>query len=117
MTADALRAWGARVLAGRDRSDRIVAIRAFKPLGDDAAELKSMHCALALRSQGVGRASLAHLRAQTRAAGLRRLWLETGSVPRFAAARALCVSGGFVACDPFGDYTSDPSSIFMTCEL
>lgn len=117
MTADALRASGARVFAGRDRSGRVLAIGAFKPLADDAAELKSMHCAEALRGQGLGRALLSHLRVEARTSGFRTLWLETGSAPGFAAARALYRSEGFVDCPPFGDYAADPLSVFMTCAL
>lgn len=117
MTAEALRTSGARVFAGRDGTGRVVAIGAFKPLADDGAELKSMHCAAALRGQGLGRALLEHLRAEARAAGLKSLWLETGSAPSFAAARALYLSEGFVVCEPFADYAADPVSVFMTCKL
>ncbi len=117
MTADDLRASGARVFAGRDGDGAVVAIGALKPFGDGAAELKSMHCAQALRGQGLGRALLAHLEAEARAAGLRTLWLETGSDAQFAAARGLYRSAGFSDCPPFGDYRADPLSVFMTREL
>jgi len=117
MTADDLRASGARVFAGRDAQGRVVAIGALKPLGDGGAELKSMHCAQALRGQGLGRALLAHLQAVARAAGLRFLFLETGSEAAFAAARGLYRSEGFTDCPPFGDYRADPLSVFMTRKL
>ncbi|PWK57293.1 GNAT family N-acetyltransferase [Roseicyclus mahoneyensis] len=117
MTAEALRTSGARVFAGRDGSGRVVAIGAFKPLADGAAELKSMHCAAALRGQGLGRALLEHLRSEALASGLKSLWLETGSAPCFGAARALYLSEGFVECEPFGDYAADPLSVFMTAKL
>jgi putative acetyltransferase len=117
MTAEALRSSGARVFAGRDSTGQVVAIGAFKPLGEGAVELKSMHCAAALRGQGLGRALLAHLRTEARAAGFRTLWLETGSGPEFAAARSLYRSEGFADCAPFGGYAADPLSVFMTCTL
>lgn len=117
MTAADLRAAGARVFAGRDGAGQVVAIGAIKPLGAGTAELKSMHTAQARRGQGLGRALLLHLMAEARAAGIARLWLETGSETPFAAARALYRSEGFTECPPFADYRPDPLSTFMTREL
>lgn len=117
MTAADLRAAGARVFAGRDAEGLVVCIGAFKPLPQGGAELKSMHCLQARRGQGLGRALLIHLMDQARAAGVTTLWLETGSQPPFAAARALYASEGFAVCPPFGDYGADPLSTFMTRSL
>jgi putative acetyltransferase len=117
MTAADLRAAGARVFAGRDAEGEVVAVGAFKPLPQGGAELKSMHCRQSRRGQGLGRALLTHLMAEARAAGVTTLWLETGSQPPFAAARALYASEGFVTCPPFGDYAEDPLSTFMTRPL
>lgn len=117
MTASSLRAAGARVFVGRDSAGDAVAVGAFRPLSPDEAELKSMHCRQARRGQGLGRALLTHLIAEARAAGFTRLWLETGSQPPFAAARALYEAAGFVPCPPFGDYVDDPLSTFMTCRV
>ena len=117
MTADDLRASGARVFIGRDAAGEAVAIGALKPLGDRAAELKSMHCRQDRRGQGLGRALLEHLLSEARAAQLETLWLETGSAAPFVAARALYASAGFTECPPFGDYVEDPLSVFMTRAL
>lgn len=117
MTADDLRASGACVYLGLDASGEALAIGALKPLGARAAELKSMHCRQDRRGQGLGRALLSHLLAEARAADLQTLWLETGATAPFAAARALYASAGFTACPPFGDYTEDPLSVFMTRAL
>jgi putative acetyltransferase len=117
MTADALRASGARVLLGRDAGGEAVAIGALKPLGEGAAELKSMHCRRDRRGQGLGRALLDHLLAEARAAQIRTLWLETGSAAPFAPARALYAAAGFTECPPFGDYIADPLSVYMTRAL
>jgi putative acetyltransferase len=117
MTADDLRASGARVYLGRDAAGEAVAIGALKPLTDGAAELKSMHCRQDRRGQGLGRALLAHLFSEARATGLNRLWLETGSAACFAPARALYAAAGFTECPPFGDYVDDPLSVFMTRAL
>jgi putative acetyltransferase len=114
MTAADLCAAGAQVFAGRDGAGAVVAIGAIKPLGDGAAELKSMHCAQARRGEGLGRALLRHLVEKARGMGAASLWLETGSGEAFAAARALYRSEGFAECGPFGDYRQDPLSVFMT---
>ena len=76
-----------------------------------------MRTAPALRRQGLARSLLLHAMAQARAAGLRRVSLETGSMPFFAPARALYRAHGFVPCGPFADYREDPNSVFMRCDL
>ena len=100
------------------RSDgELLGVGALKELGDDHAELKSMHTAQAARGRGVGRAMLGHLIGVARARGLRRISLETGSMPAFAAARSLYASAGFAVCEPFGDYRPSRNSTFMTLRL
>ena len=49
--------------------------------------------------------------------GYARLSLETGSGPAFEPAHALYRKYGFEFCGPFGDYTNDPFSRFMTRRL
>jgi len=49
--------------------------------------------------------------------GLRRLSLETGSMPAFAPARALYARAGFTVCGPFGNYPPSVTSTFMTLVL
>jgi len=43
-----------------------------------------------------------------------QLSLETGSYDAFTPARSLYARFGFDECPPFGDYTLDPLSTFMT---
>lgn len=62
-------------------------------------------------------AILAHLHAQARASGWKRVSLETGSQPFFAPARALYARNGFSEFGPFEGYSHDPSSCFMTLRL
>jgi putative acetyltransferase len=81
------------------------------------AEIKSMHTAQAARGRGLGRAMLRHLLGAARERGVRRVSLETGTVPAFAPARALYASAGFRPCGPFGDYKPMETSTFMTLEL
>ena len=49
--------------------------------------------------------------------GMERVSLETGSAEVFAPARALYAAHGFEDCPPFGHYTLDPLSVFMTRTL
>ena len=97
--------------------DRLLGVGALKRLGGDHGEVKSMHTAEAARGRGVGSAVLRHIIAEARARGMTRLSLETGAFDYFAAARALYARHGFVECAPFGDYRSDPNSVFLTLAL
>jgi putative acetyltransferase len=76
-----------------------------------------MHAAEAARGRGIGRALLDHLLAVSRERGYRRVSLETGAGPAFAAARGLYASAGFVPCEPFADYLPSPNSACMTRAL
>jgi putative acetyltransferase len=90
---------------------------ALKDLGGGRGELKSMRVVDAFLGKGVGRAMLEHLMADARAAGMRSLWLETGSADAFLPALRLYESAGFRRCEPFDGYVEDPFSVFMTREL
>ncbi len=94
-----------------------VGMGAFKRIDDNHAEIKSMHVLSEMRGSGLSRQMLAHLIAQARAAGFRRLSLETGVQPMFIAARALYSKAGFAECPPFEGYSADPNSVFMTLAL
>lgn len=93
------------------------AMGAFKRIGAGHAEIKSMHVLAEARGKGLSRAMLEHLLMQAKAAGYRRLSLETGVQPTFVAARALYLKAGFEECPPFEGYTLDPNSVFMTKRL
>jgi hypothetical protein len=58
-----------------------------------------------------------HALTEARAAGARRVSLETGVAPVFDAARALYSGAGFTPCEPFGDYRPDRHSMFLTKDL
>lgn len=90
---------------------------ALRELDPTHGEIKSMRTTAAARGQGVGRALLLHLIEVAGARGYTRLSLETGSNPPFEAARQLYRSHGFVDCPPFGDYTDDPWSTYLTLPL
>lgn len=90
---------------------------ALKELTPAHGEVKSMRTPQALRRRGAARAILAHIVAEARTRGYRRLSLETGSQEAFEPAQKLYQSFGFRYCGPFGDYQPDPNSVFMTLEL
>ncbi|MCV3271537.1 GNAT family N-acetyltransferase [Roseobacter sinensis] len=96
------------------RGQQCLGMAGLQPLSPDAGEVKSMHVADIARGQGVANALIAHVIAAAREMGLRSLWLETGSREASAAARRLYEKHGFRYTDPFGSYTHDPESVFMT---
>lgn len=117
MDRAALEAPGIRFYVLRD-TGMPVGMGAFKRLsGPGHAEIKSMHVLAEHRGRGHSRAILDHLIAEARALGIRRLSLETGVQPGFAAARALYERAGFGYCGPFEGYRPDPNSVFMTREI
>ncbi|MFD1341477.1 GNAT family N-acetyltransferase [Litorisediminicola beolgyonensis] len=97
--------------------DQLIAMGALKALSERDGEIKSMHTRAACRGRGAGRAILATIIREARSRGLTALWLETGTHPDFAGARALYAAYGFTECPPFGAYVTDPHSLFLTLEL
>ncbi len=90
---------------------------ALKELTPDHGEIKSMHAVEHHRGQGVGREILQFIVAEAEVRGYARLSLETGSMDGFQPARAFYESFDFVECGPFGEYTLDPNSVYMTRAL
>ena len=95
----------------------LVGCGALKQLDATHGEIKSMRTPDARRRTGAGRAMLAHIVAEARSRGCKRLSLETGSQASFQPARSLYASFGFQETGPFADYPLDPYSTFMTLEL
>lgn len=121
---DSCHALGVAELQGEDvvfwsawRGDRLAGVGGTKDIGEGRGELKSMRVADEFRGTGVGRAVLRQLIADARDRGLTSLWLETGTAAPFVAAQRLYASEGFVECEPFGTYRTDPHSMFMTRAL
>jgi len=110
---DGLRQPNVRFWTAWDGTD-LMGCGALKQLDAEHAEIKSMRTAEQHLRKGVARALLAHIVEQAQALGLRRLSLETGPVPGFAAAHKLYETFGFQECGPFADYKLDPHSVFMT---
>ncbi len=117
-TGEDLVAAGAMTFALRDQADwTVVAVGALAPVENGHLELKSMHVVAAERGTGLGRVLLRYMVDHAVKQGIVRLSLETGSGEDHAAARALYAKAGFQTCPPFGTYTDDPLSHFMTQAL
>ena len=95
----------------------VLGVAAIKELDAESGEVKSMHTAAAARGRGVGRALLSHLLEVARARGYQQVFLETGTTPGFAAARALYESAGFTPTGPFGGYPQTEDNTFYRCAL
>jgi len=60
---------------------------------------------------------LAHIVAEARKRGYKRLSLETGTASLHAPAIALYRSTGFFSCGAFADYQPSPHNQFLTLDL
>jgi putative acetyltransferase len=97
--------------------DTVLGVAAIKELDGSDVEVKSMHTLAEARGRGVGRALLGHLLDIAGTRGYRRVFLETGTTPGFAAARALYESAGFTPTGPFADYPVTGDNCFYTRAL
>jgi putative acetyltransferase len=97
--------------------ETLVGCAALKELSLTQGEVKSMRTPASRRRQGAGRALINHIVQVSRERGYRELFLETGRHPAFKPAQALYRSVGFRECGPFGSYTENGNSIFMSLQL
>ena len=81
-------------------------------LGGEYGEIKRMYVRPGSRGQGIAKALLAFLESQASLQGLTAFKLETGS--KQSEAIDLYSRSGYVPCGPFGEYTEDPNSVFMS---
>ena len=101
-------------LYGIRRAGQLLGVGALTVIAPHHGELKSMHTLQEARGQGVARLLLTALLDHAKSLGLSQVSLETGTASEFTAARALYAAFGFSECPPFGAYTYDPLSIFMS---
>jgi len=97
--------------------DVLLGCAALKELSSSQAEVKSMRTPAHLRRTGAGRALLNHILQVARERGYQELFLETGHQPAFVPAHTLYRSVGFRECGPFGSYTNNGNSVFMSLRL
>jgi putative acetyltransferase len=113
LALDALRDTNVRFFVARE-GEQVVATGALV-LHGAWGELKRMWVVPAARGSGVSKAVLAALEAEARREHVGVLRLETGVQNN--AALGLYTRAGFVQRPPFGDYHTDPLSIFMEKQL
>jgi putative acetyltransferase len=111
LTAPGVTVWSAWASA------TVVGMAALKDLGDRTGELKSMRTHPDFLRRGVAAALLAHIIAVARSRGMKRLSLETGTGPAFAAALALYRGRGFRDGEPFADYRRSGFNQFLHLSL
>jgi len=87
---------------------------ALKELNKKHGEVKSMRTSCDHLRQGVAQKLLTHILEQAKSRGYEKLSLETGSMAAFVPAHKLYQQFGFQPCEPFGDYSEDPYSLFMS---
>ena len=114
---DQLAARGIRFFTLRDRAGILMCVGALKTLDPGHGEIKSMRTAPGALGLGAGGRMLRHLVDTARSMGMRRLSLETGNGPLFAAANRLYQRDGFIPCGPFGTYADTPFTLFYTREI
>lgn len=98
-------------------AQRLMGCGALKRLDRLHGEIKSMRTDRHYHQRGVASAMLQHILDAGRQQGLKRISLETGSMPFFEPARRLYTKFGFMHCEPFADYKADPNSVFMSRAL
>ncbi|MCW8842389.1 MAG: GNAT family N-acetyltransferase [Rhodobacteraceae bacterium] len=81
----------------------------------DYGEIKSMFVDPRTRGKGIANRLMRHLENEARSRGFATVKLETGD--KLTQAHSLYKAHGYVECEPFGDYTANTSSIFMTKDL
>lgn len=90
---------------------------ALKELSASHGEIKSMRTVAEYRGKGVASEVLRKIMDEAKGRGYSRVSLETGSNESYAPARNLYLKFGFKECPPFGEYTEDLNSTFMSKEL
>lgn len=104
-------------LYGLREQGRLLGCVAFKHLGAESGEVKTLRTTKSARGTGGGGKLLDHLIEVGRARGYRHIYLETHPEDHFQAARALYHGRGFRQCGPFADYSEGLRSYFMVLQL
>ncbi|MXO50802.1 GNAT family N-acetyltransferase [Erythrobacter gaetbuli] len=99
---------GETTVLGAWEGEELVAIGALKRLGSGQAELKSMRTRPEHLGKGIAKAVLEALIDLSRAEGIARLSLETGTSDEFVPAIRLYTKYGFERGDAFADYVNGP---------
>lgn len=96
------------------RGDEAIGCIALRPIDDERCEMKRLYLRPDIRGGGLGRRLAARICDEARAAGYRRICLDT--LPSMAAARALYSDLGFTPTAPYV-YNPLPGAIFLARDL
>jgi len=116
LEADALAAPGIEFWAAW-QGGQLAGFIALKHLNPREGEVKSMRVLDPFLGQGIGQRLLDQVISASRRAGHEAVWLETGRLDSYSAARHLYRRAGFVETGPFGDYPDAEASLFMRLDL
>lgn len=86
---------------------------ALRELDSSSGEIKSMRTRATFLRKGVAQTVLNEILRMARSRKYKRLYLETGTGPVFAAAHSLYLRNGFNWCGPFGNYDATDFNVFM----
>ena len=100
------------VFLAASRDGELLGSIALRIIAPGHAEIKRMFVRAEARGHGVGRRLLEALENAARRRNIERISLETGI--RQPEAIGLYRASGYRDCPPFGTYTPDPLSLFMT---
>ena len=95
-------------------NDELAGCGALKELSKTHAEIKSMRTSLNHQRKGVAENLLIHILNESKNRSYKKVSLETGTNDAFLPAQHLYKKYGFTSCEPFGNYSADPFSTFMT---
>ncbi|MFT4726112.1 MAG: putative acetyltransferase [Granulosicoccus sp.] len=99
------------------QDEELLGCGALKEISSTRGEIKSMRTASAHHRKGVASMLVNNIIEISIERGYKQLYLETGSMVEFEAARLLYTRFGFSFCPPFSDYEEDPDSLFMMRQL
>ena len=95
-------------------NDELAGCGALKELNKGHGEIKSMRTSLNHLRKGVADSLLNHILNEAKKRSYKEVSLETGTMDVFIPALQLYKKYGFYTCAPFGNYTEDSFSTFMT---
>lgn len=111
LDVDELERPGVSVYVARDQGGHAIGMAALVPWGMAVTELKRMFVHPDARGRGIGSRLLDTMESDARAAGLRQIVLETGTL--HAAAQALYTRCGYSPIPQFGQYIGEKHSYCM----
>ena len=97
--------------------EELLGCGALKELSPTIGEIKSMRTTANHHRKGVASQLVKAIIETSQERGYKQLFLETGSMAEFEAARILYSRAGFTKYPPFSIYEEDPNSVFMMRQL